>query len=213
MWALVMTADGIEISRDTLPRLLARNAQDHAGEIALREKDRGIWREFTWADYADQVVTCAAGLQRLGIKENDAVVVLGDNRVRLYIGMVATSMLRDYAMPAYPGATLAELQHFVSEAPIAAAFAEDQEQVDKLLDLREAGDGSPARIIYDDPRGLGEYKAPGLMRWEALMEEGARALALPIPACANICSRQQAPRIRPCSCTPPAPRARPRGSS
>jgi long-chain acyl-CoA synthetase len=178
MWARVMAADGIDISRDTLPRLLARNAKDHAGEIALREKDRGIWREFTWADYADQAVTCAAGLQRLGIKENNAVVVLGDNRVRLYIGMVATSMLRAYAMPAYSGATLAELQHFVSEAPIAAAFAEDQEQVDKFLDLRESGDGSPAWIIYDDPRGLGDYKAPGLMRWEALMEEGARALAV-----------------------------------
>ncbi|MBV1896380.1 MAG: AMP-binding protein [Rhodobacteraceae bacterium] len=162
---------------DTLPRLLARNAQQYGQDIALREKDRGIWTEITWSEYADTAIACAAGFDSLGVKPEDAVIILGDNRVRLYIAMVATSMLRAYAMPAYPGATLAELQHFVGEANVTAAMAEDQEQVDKLMDLREAVDGSPAMIVYDDSRGLGDYTALGLKSWDDFIELGHKALA------------------------------------
>jgi len=164
-------------STDTLPRLLAYNADHHGKGIALREKDRGIWNEMTWTDYADTACACAAALDSLGVGPENAVIILGDNRVRLYIAMVATSMLRAYAMPAYPGATLAELQHFVGEANVATAVAEDQEQVDKLLDLREAGNGSPAMIIYDGARGMGEYTVPGLMSWEDFLDKGRKALA------------------------------------
>jgi len=161
---------------NTLPRLLAHNARQHGADIALREKDRGIWNEMTWADYAENVTTCAAAFESMGVKPGDAVIIIGDNRVRLYIAMLAVSMLRAHAMPAYAGATLDELRHFVGEANVSAAVAEDQEQVDKLLELREAGDGSPAQIIYDDSRGLGEYTEPGLMAWETFLDKGHAAL-------------------------------------
>lgn len=163
-------------SEDTIARLLMRNAKEHGAEIAVREKERGIWREVTWAAYAEEVLRCAAGFSALGVQPQDAVIVLGDNRVRLYAGMTALSMLRAYAMPAYPGATIDELRHFCGEARVVAALVEDQEQVDKILELRDAGT-SVGAIIYDEARGLNHYDAPGLQSWDSLVEAGARKLA------------------------------------
>lgn len=161
---------------ETLASVLMRNASLHGGEIALREKERGIWKATTWADYAEQVLACAAGLDGLGVKKGDAVLILGDNRVRLYCGMLALATLGVYAMPAYPGTTLEELKHFVDEANIVAALAEDQEQVDKILELRGAGAAQLKYIVYDDGRGLGFYEVPGLMSWEHLIEIGSHCL-------------------------------------
>lgn len=160
---------------DTLPKLLLRNAAEHPNAVAMREKDRGVWRETTWSAYADEVARCAAGLAGLGVRPGQAVIVMGDNRVRLYAAMVAVGMLRAYAMPAYPSATIEELEHFVGQADVAAAVAEDQEQVDKLLELRERT-GVTAAIVYDDPRGVKEYRDPGILSWSDLVASGAERL-------------------------------------
>ena len=114
-------------ANETFGKLLARNAANHGSDIVVREKERGIWRESTWADYVDEVLACAAGLEVVGVAPGKAVLILGDNRARLYQGMLAISLLGAYAMPAYPGATLEELQHFLGEVEIVAAIAEDQE--------------------------------------------------------------------------------------
>jgi long-chain acyl-CoA synthetase len=160
---------------ETIPRLLMRNATEHGDDIAMREKDRGIWVETTWSTYAEEVLRCSAGLKALGVKANDAVIILGDNRMRLYAGMTAQSMLRSYAMPAYPGATLDDLEHFCGEAHVVAALVEDQEQVDKILELRETG-MSIASIVYDEARGLNLYDAPGLQSWDSLLDLGDKTL-------------------------------------
>jgi len=104
------------------------------------------------------------------------VLVLGDNRARLYGGMLAVSLLGAYAMPAYPGATLEELRHFHGEVEIVAAIAEDQEQVDKILELKAAGAQGIDHIIYDEARGLGFYEVEGLMSWDHLIEVGQHDL-------------------------------------
>ena len=161
---------------ETIGALLARNASKHGSEIALREKERGIWKETTWAEYAQEVVACAAGLEKIGVKPGKAVLVLGDNRARLYGGMLAVSLLGAYAMPAYPGATLEELRHFLGEVEIVAAIAEDQEQVDKILELKDAGAEGIDHIIYDEARGLGFYEVEGLMSWDHLIEVGQHDL-------------------------------------
>jgi long-chain acyl-CoA synthetase len=163
-------------NNDTLARLLMRNATEYGQDIAMREKDRGIWMELTWAEYADEVLRCAAGFDALGVKPGDAVLIIGDNRIRLYAGMAALAMLRAYAMPAYSGATLDELKHFIGEANVVAALVEDQEQVDKICDLRAAG-GKVATIIYDEARGMNLYDVPGLMSWDALQGKGRENLA------------------------------------
>jgi long-chain acyl-CoA synthetase len=161
--------------RTTLVRLLATNARSHGKRVAFREKALGIWQEFTWTQVLDDVLALAAGLEQLGFKAGDSMLVLGDNRVRLYLGMLATGALRGSAMPVYPDATPAEVQHFASEVQAAFALAEDQEQVDKLLELRESAP-SLRHIVFDDPRGLNHYKAEGLAAWEALRDAGALRL-------------------------------------
>ncbi|MAM25928.1 MULTISPECIES: AMP-dependent synthetase/ligase [Rhodobacterales] len=161
---------------DTIGALLALNASRHGSEIALREKERGIWKETTWAEYAEEVLACAAGLEKIGVKPGKAVLFLGDNRARLYGGMLAVSLLGAYAMPAYPGATLEELRHFLGEVEIVAAIAEDQEQVDKILELKDAGAKGIDHIIYDEERGLGFYEVEGLMSWNHLIEVGQHDL-------------------------------------
>ena len=162
-------------AEDTLVRLALRNARERGTAVAMREKDRGIWQEMTWAEYADELLAVAAGLDGMGIGAGDAAMVLGDNRVRLYIGMVACAALRVHPMPTYPGATLEELRHFVGEARVVAALAEDQEHVDKALELRASG-AKIARIVYDDPRGLATYDAPGLTAWDDVVAAGRARL-------------------------------------
>ncbi|MGB3244699.1 MAG: AMP-binding protein [Sulfitobacter sp.] len=161
---------------ETIGTLLARNASNHGSNIAMREKERGIWKESTWSEYVDEILACAAGLEKIGIKPGNAVLILGDNRARLYGGMLALSLLGAYAMPAYPGATLEELQHFLGEAKIVAAIAEDQEQVDKILEIRDAGATGIEHIIYAETRGLGFYENDGLMSWDHLIEIGQHDL-------------------------------------
>jgi long-chain acyl-CoA synthetase len=160
----------------TLIRVLARNAEAFPNRVAMREKSNGIWQETTWREFRDIVLRCAAGLDALGFKPGEVMLVLGDNRPRLYAGMLAAGALGGYAMPAYPDATLDEIRHFVHEAGARFVLAEDQEQVDKTLDLREQGSAID-HIVFDDPRGLASYSNPGLTSWEAVQAKGAERLA------------------------------------
>ena len=160
----------------TLIRVLAQNAGAFPDRVAMREKSKGIWKQTTWQELLDIVLCCAAGLEGLGFKAGDVMLVLGDNRPRLYAGMLAAGAIRGYAMPAFPDATLDEIRHFVHEAGARFALAEDQEQVDKILDLREQG-ATIEHIAYDDPRGLAAYANPGLISWDALQAKGAELLA------------------------------------
>lgn len=160
----------------TLVRVLARNAEVFPDRVAMREKAKGIWQEMTWRQVLDTVIAVAAGLEALGFRAGDTALVLGDNRPRLYLGMLSAGALDGYAMPAYPDATLDEIMHFVEEADVRFALAEDQEQVDKILELRTRG-AKLEHVAYDDGRGLRAYKQPGLIAWEELEAKGAERLA------------------------------------
>ena len=159
----------------TLVRLVVANAQAVPHAIAMREKDRGIWQEFTWAQMADTVLSVAAGLQQMGLTRGKGVLVLGDNRPRLYMGMLCAGVLGAYAMPVYPDATPDEVLHVASEVEVAFVIAEDQEQVDKALDLRERG-AYIGNVVYDNPRGVSRYTAPGLVSWADLEARGRERL-------------------------------------
>ena len=111
----------------TLPPLLAANARLLPQEVAFREKDRGIWQETTWQTARDKALRCAAGLQALGLAKGQAVLILGDNRPHLYLGMLAVGMLGGYATPVYPDATPEEIMHVVSSVQVHYVLAEDQE--------------------------------------------------------------------------------------
>lgn len=159
----------------TLVRVLARNAAAFGKQTALREKDKGIWQQTSWQQALDAVLACAAGLDALGFGPGMAMMVLGDNRPRLYLGMLAAGCLGGYAMPVYPDATPDELRHVSQELPVHVALADDQEQVDKVLDLRDNG-AQITHVLYDDARGMGRYQAPGLQSWDALLAAGQKRL-------------------------------------
>ncbi|MGA7323973.1 MAG: AMP-binding protein [Rhodomicrobium sp.] len=162
-------------SRDTLLSLLARNAAQAPNKIAVRERELGIWREYSWRNYLDEVTALAAGLEALGLHHNQPAVIIGDNRARLYFGMVAAAMLGGHSLPLYPETPAGELAHFIKPT-VPIAIAEDQEQVDKLLEIR-AVTGAPRVIVYDDSRGVSAYEHERLFSYQTVLAQGAARLS------------------------------------
>ena len=160
----------------TLPQFLVRNARTHSAAPALREKDRGIWQEWTWADYRDHVQAIALGLLSLGFQRGDKLALLSDNRPQLYATMVAVQVVGGVPVPLYQDAIARELQYVIDHADAKFVYAEDQEQVDKVLELR-ANLPKVERLIYDDPKGLRHYDDPMLMSLERLHQLGRERAA------------------------------------
>ena len=157
----------------TLPRYLLRNAQQHADRPAIREKDRGIWQTYTWRQYHDHVRDIALGLAALGFARGDKLSVIGDNRPRLYWAQVAAMCLGGVSVPVYQDAIARELAYVLDHAEVAVIVAEDQEQVDKILALK---DQLPALrlLVFEDARGMSHYKFPWLHPLAELEELGRR---------------------------------------
>ena len=172
----------------TLLTLLAANAATHGKTVAMRERDRGIWREFTWNDMLAQVLTFAAALDSMGFRQGEGLLVIGDNRPRLYFGMLGAAALRGLPAPVYPDVPPDDLEFYASNGRARFALAEDQEQVDKLLELR-ARTGLPEVIVYDDPRGMLHYKQPGLIAWDEHSRRGADRLAIEPHLSADLVAR------------------------
>lgn len=160
---------------DHLIHLLAANARDYPDQVAMRERDQGIWQEYTWQDYLDIVLAFAAGLEELGAGPEDNILVIGDNRPTLYFGMVGSVALRAVPSPAYPDTTPDEVGDQMRREGIRFALAEDQEQVDKLLQIRESYP-ELEWIIYDDPRGLAGKEPSGVRSFRAVRERGSERL-------------------------------------
>lgn len=161
---------------DHLLTLLARNAANHPAEVAMRERDHGIWQQYSWADMRDAVVEFAAGLEVRGIGPGDIILVIGDNRPNLYFAMLGAACLRAIPSPAYADAPVDELAAQMAREGIRHAVAEDQEQVDKLLAARESH-ADLGLIVYDDPRGLKGREPAGVAGFAAIRAEGAARLA------------------------------------
>ncbi|MBE0549567.1 MAG: AMP-binding protein [Rubrivivax sp.] len=162
-------------SETTLVRLLAANARAFPERVAMREKDRGIWQQTRWSALLESTLACAAGLEALGFVRGEALMVVGDNRPHLYTGMLAAGALAGHAMPVYPDAAPDEVGHAIQASQVRYVLAEDQEQVDKILELREQC-RSIEHVIYDDPRGMAGYADRGLVSWQALLGRGAERL-------------------------------------
>ena len=166
---------------DTFPKLLMHHAQVRGGRPAIREKDLGIWQTWTWKQFADEVRALACGLAAEGLKRGDHVALVSDNRPRLYAIMCATQCLGAVPVPLYQDAVAEEMVFPIQNAEITMAFAEDQEQVDKLLEILPRCP-TLRRIYYDDPRGLRHYKQPQLRSYEDLRDEGSKMDPGPVEA-------------------------------
>lgn len=164
-----------DLTATTLVGALAQNAAAFPSRIAFRERDYGIWQEYTWTQVRDRVVALAAGFEELGVEPGHAVIVVGDNRANLYFSMLAANVLRAFPSPIYPDVPVDELDTYTRFGSPKLAVAEDQEQVDKLLGLRERV-GRPQVILFDDARGLGQDRPEGVMALDEVIERGRARL-------------------------------------
>jgi long-chain acyl-CoA synthetase len=165
------------------------HARTRPGRPALREKDLGVWQTWTWADLAQEVRVLAAALHDLGLARGDHVAVIGENRPRLYAAMLATQALGAIPVPLYQDASAEQMHLVFADALIRLAIVENQEQVDKVLEVRaiearSAAEGAAhgvadcaATIVYDDPRGLRRYTDAGLRSYDALRASGVELAA------------------------------------
>ena len=166
----------------TFPRLLRDLAATRPDDVAMQEKMYGIWQPITWAGYAERVRDTAHGLASLGVRRGEIVAVLGDNRPEWLIAEVAAQSIGAAVVGIYPTSIGDELRHILTTAAARVVVAEDQEQVDKLLRLREDEAGrEPAEgedplvvehVVYYDPHGLESYDDPWLMDFTDLEATG-----------------------------------------
>ncbi|EHE7895614.1 long-chain fatty acid--CoA ligase [Vibrio parahaemolyticus] len=158
-------------SLDTFPKVLQHNAKHWPEQVAMREKEFGIWREFTWQDYENRVKWMALALQDLGIGEQDVVGLLGDNRPEWVWGELAAHAIKGYSLGIYQDSMHEEVAYLINYAKAKVVIAEDEEQCDKLLEL---GDEIPSveYIIYCDPRGMRKYVDPRLIDVEQVYKKG-----------------------------------------
>jgi len=166
-------APGLDRARDTFPKLVRYDAERFPRKVAIREKDFGIWQSSTWADYLEQSRLIALGLASLGFARGDRTAIVGDNRPQLYWAMLATQAVGGIPVPLYQDSIEKEMQYVVDHAEARFAVVEDQEQVDKLLHVREQC-RHLEYIIYDDPRGMRNYSEPCLLSLAELQERGRK---------------------------------------
>ncbi len=158
----------------TLPDLLSRNAQTMGAKAAYREKEFGIWQSWTWSQAAKQVDDFAKGLLELGVNAGDLVAVIGRNRPALYWAMLATQKTGAIPVPLYQDAAGEEIAYALDHCGARFAVVGDQEQVDKITDVK---DQLPAleRVIYLDGRGLRKYDHSALTSYADVLASGAKA--------------------------------------
>ena len=168
---------------ETLPSLLRANAERIPNRPALREKDRGIWKPHSWQQYWEDSRDLALGLAAAGFNQGDKLSVIGENRPRLYFAQLAAMCLGGIAVPVYQDAIASELAYVLDHAETSVVVAEDQEQVDKVLSLK-AQLPKLTLVIYDDPRGLSNYRDP-MLRSFAEVQEAGRAFRAAHPAYAE----------------------------
>ena len=147
------------------------HAAQRGGSPAMREKEYGIWQALSWADLAMLVEHIACGLHAAGLRQGEHMVVVGANRPRLYATMLAAQSLGAVPIPLYQDAAALECVFPINNAEVRFAFAEDQEQVDKLLEIREQCP-QLQHIYFNDPRGLRKYDEAGLVSMEDLISAG-----------------------------------------
>ncbi len=164
----------VDDTNDTLPKCVLRNGTSTPSQVAMRRKTLGIWHRITWAEVLVEVRNIGAGLLEAGLATEPCIVVLGNNEPELYWAEYAIQAIGKAAVCLYPDASEAELVTLIRDCGATVAFAEDQEQCDKLLEVAEH---VPLRkIIYWDDRGMSNYDDPRVVSLASLTAIGRQAL-------------------------------------
>lgn len=163
----------------TLPQLLRHRARERGDALAIREKDYGIWKRFTWRHYSDTARLVAFGLLSLGVKGGDRIAIASENTPEWFYADLGAEMLGASVVGIYPTNPWPELQYIVRHCGARVVVTGDQEQTDKVFDAIRAEGGLPAVevIVCVDMKGLRNYRGDKLMSFEALLERGRTWLA------------------------------------
>jgi long-chain acyl-CoA synthetase len=161
---------------DTFPKLLMHHARERGERPAIREKSRGIWRTVTWHELGEEASALAAAASARGVQRGAHVALLGDNRPRLYAAMCAAHMLGAVVVPLYQDAVADEIASSIASAKVTHVFAENQEQVDKLLEVLPRCPTLQC-IVYDKDRGMRHYAQRELVSYAALLQQGRELAA------------------------------------
>ncbi|PIB24077.1 long-chain fatty acid--CoA ligase [Amylibacter kogurei] len=156
---------------DTVPKLLARNAKMYGDSPAYREKEFGIWQSWTWAQTAKEVHALALGFLTLGIKQGDHIAIVGRNRPHFYWSMLAAQSVGAIPVPLYKDAVADEMAFVLDHCSARLVVAEDQEQVDKMIDVKDQLPNL-ANIIFLDPRGMRKYDREALFDFTDVQAKG-----------------------------------------
>jgi len=166
---------------DTYPKYLIRNAKIWGDRVALRRKIFGIWQNYTWKDCYQMTERLSLGLINMGLKPGDKVAIIGDDEPEGFIAEVAIQAAGGTVVAMWSDSIPSEVTYIVNHSDAKFVFTEDQEQVDKLLEIQN---DVPAveKVIYWDSRGMHNYKDPILMSYENLMEIG-KGVSAARPGC------------------------------
>ncbi|MEC9079812.1 MAG: AMP-binding protein [Pseudomonadota bacterium] len=167
--------NSLELQGETFPQLLLQRLKHDAERPAMREKAYGIWQTWTLGELCEESFALASGLADLGFARNDTLVIIGDNRPRLYGSMIAAQALGGVPVPAYQDSVAEEIQYVVYHAEARFIIAENQEQVDKALEIKEQCP-RVAFVIYCDPKGLRKYDPQVVMDIQTVMARGRELL-------------------------------------
>ncbi len=158
----------------SIPALLARNAKKFGAKPAYREKEFGIWQSWTWLEASEEIRAIALGLLTLGVERGDHVAIIGRNRPALYWSMVAAQMVGAVPVPLYQDAVAEEMAYVLDHCGARFVFCEDQEQVDKVIEIQEKVHHIE-HVIYVEPRGLRKYDHSHLHWIKDVQAEGRAA--------------------------------------
>ena len=159
---------------NTIPGLLKANYEKWGdNEVAIRDKDFGLWQEYTWKDSYEKVKYFCLGLTTLGFEPEDKVAVIGDNEPEWYWAAFATQTGRGMVVPQFTDAISEELKYSLDFADCKFVVARDQEQVDKILDIKDALP-KIERVIYWYYKGMRSYRDPFLSRFDQVVQAGVK---------------------------------------
>ena len=155
----------------SVPALLDRNAKEFGNSSAYRHKEFGIWQTWSWSQARDEIRNLALGLINLGVQKGDFIAIVGSNRPHLYWSVVAAQMVGAVPVPLYQDSSAEELAYVLDHCGARFIIAEDQEQVDKVLEVQGTLQQFE-HLIYLDPRGLRKYDHTKLHDYRHVQEAG-----------------------------------------
>ena len=163
-----MTRDFVAL--DTFPKILRNNAEVFKGRPSIREKEYGIWQITTWDAFYNRALLLAEGFYDSGLRRGDKIAIIGDNRPNLYLSIASAQILGAIPVPCYQDSVASEIEYILEHAEAKLAIVENQEQVDKLLEIKEK---LPLlkNIFYDDPRGLEKYDVKEICSLDVILDK------------------------------------------